>query len=142
MSELQQRFLCVARFFTGGVAILPVLWMTSYLHIMSRKRRREMACIVKLIHNVYDCRFRWLAIFTVCGVLQIRRHGTKHDDWQGGRRSVFSEWRPCHCPPRSRHRLKFQPHLSPESADRQTKGAEGIYSHASLSLLLLCCPRP
>ena len=36
--------MCVARFFSGGVAIcyvLSVLWMTSCLYIMARNRRRE-----------------------------------------------------------------------------------------------------
>jgi len=34
--------------------------------------------------------------YTHC-MVQIRRHGTEHDDWQGGRRSVLTEWSSCDC---------------------------------------------
>jgi len=45
-SFLRMLSMTVTRFSSGGVAVcyvLPVLWMTSCLHIMARNRRREKA---------------------------------------------------------------------------------------------------
>jgi len=62
----------------------------------------------------------------LCWWAQVRRHGAEHDDRQSCRRSLLSKWCSCHCSSCSGDRIKFQSHIPPESADRQTKGTEGI----------------
>ncbi|GCC40848.1 hypothetical protein chiPu_0024980 [Chiloscyllium punctatum] len=83
-----------------------------------------------------------VVVVVVVVVFQLWGYGPRHHRWENLRLDLFAEWGPGDCPPRARHCLQLQSHLSSEPEGRQDEGpaesaecqdkAGQVWNHESL----------